>query len=78
MPLAGVVATAAPRGADATAAGVPDDEMLAPVPAALMAATCTNTTSPFVKPSSTTEVFDDVRASSTGVHARPSVLDDTA
>ena len=78
MPFAGVETTAAPRGAEATAAGVPDEEMLAPVPAALMAATCTNTTTPFVKPSSTTAVFNEVRASSTGVHVRPSVLDDTA
>lgn len=35
-------------------------------------------TTPFVKPSTTTEVFVAVRADSTDVHERPSVLHDTA
>ena len=41
VPLAGVVAEAAPRGAEASAAGIPEEEMLGPVPDELTAATWT-------------------------------------
>ena len=39
--LPGVATEAAPRGAEASAAGMPDEEMLGPVPEELMAATWT-------------------------------------